>query len=149
MFGRKSAELRRHRYAGYCLSVVIYVDVLANRRTQTASRVVGDFSQAYLATRNFGPAFVANYVLLGMAGTWYLIFGSRAALTTFLGRVCVGGGSADGRTPFPIVLKVVALVGHILIINAVLAIVGWHHYDVVVTSEDIDVHWKVNMVMGF
>ncbi|KAG7364189.1 hypothetical protein IV203_037391 [Nitzschia inconspicua] len=59
--------------------------------------------------------FKLYYIVLGMAGGWHLIYGVRSAMATLRGR------SVQGTT-FPMPLKLLASISHILLISVVLAL---------------------------
>jgi hypothetical protein len=79
-----------------------------------------------------GPLFGLYLMLFGIAGGWHLIYGTRSAITTlFL------GSSVTGK-PFPLALKPVAALSHILIINAILVVCFGMFYAVdLETKEDL------------
>jgi hypothetical protein len=126
-----SYELYAHRMAGYCLSIFVVAHVLAVRVTpllyfDNPKDFDYSFAAAAIAFFPFHSLFTVYYILLGMAGGWHGIYGVRAALATTLRR---GGGGQQSvvtgtttTTTFPLSLKVLALVSHLFIIGAVLAL---------------------------
>jgi hypothetical protein len=130
-----SLELKGHRYTGYFLSLAIIGHASATRIVPYF--ILDDPSQfdysfaTYAQRAIFGPIFGLYLILLGMAGGWHLIYGTRSAITTlFL------GSSVTGK-PFPLALKPVAVVNHLLIVNAVLAITGVYYAVDTETKEDL------------
>jgi hypothetical protein len=130
-----SLELKGHRYTGYFLSLAIIGHVSATRIVPLfilSDPSQFDYSFATYAQRAiFGPIFGLYLIMLGMAGGWHLLYGTRSAVTTLF-----FGSSVTGK-PFPLVLKPVAAVNHILIINAVLAITGVYYAVDTETKEDL------------
>lgn len=130
-----SLELKGHRYTGYFLSLAIIGHVSATRIVPyfvLSDPSQFDYSFATYAQRAiFGPIFGLYLILLGMAGGWHLIYGTRSAITTLF-----FGSSVTGK-PFPLALKPIALINHLLILNAVLAITGVYYAVDTETKEDL------------
>jgi hypothetical protein len=131
-------ELKGHRYAGYFLSMSIFGHVAFTRLAPLF--LLDDPSQydyyTFIthANSHFGSVFFIYLALMGIAGGWHLIYGTRSAIAT------LRGSSVAGK-PFPFALKPVAALCHLLIINAVLAASGF--YFVVDTETKADVYNKV------
>lgn len=118
-----SAELTGHRYAGYFLSASILGHVGATRLAPLfLLDNPADYDYTFLTHANalFGGLFGVYLALLGVAGGWHLIYGTRSAIATLTGSSVVG-------TPFPFALKPVAATSHILIVNAILAATGYYY----------------------
>jgi Succinate dehydrogenase/Fumarate reductase transmembrane subunit len=128
-------ELKGHRYTGYFLSIAVIGHVSATRIVPFF--ILKDPSQfdytfaTYAQKAIFGPIFSVYLILLGMAGGWHLIYGTRSAIVTLL-----YGSSVTGK-PFPFALKPLAALNHILIINAVLAICGVYYAVDTETKADL------------
>jgi hypothetical protein len=131
-------ELQYHRYAGYFLSLSIFGHVLATRLAplyllDDPSQY--DYTFVTHATYLFGKSFFGGYlILMGIAGGWHLIYGTRSAIATLSGSSVVG-------KPFPFALKPVAAISHLLIINSILAVTGF--YFVIDTETKADLYAKV------
>ncbi|CAB9503738.1 expressed unknown protein [Seminavis robusta] len=113
-----SLELKAHRIAGYTLSVLVLVHAGATRITPLLY-----FDDPNVFDYSFGALviplvpfnlFSVYYMILGIAGGWHLLYGTRAAIATLSGTSVVG-------TEFPMLLKSVAMMNHILIVGAVAA----------------------------
>lgn len=133
---QESLELRGHRYAGYFLAMSIFGHVGATRFGPLW--LLGDSASEYdytfiTAACDKFPAnvFPVYLMLLGMAGGWHLIYGTRSAFATLRGSSVVG-------TKFPIGLKVVAVISHILMISTVLTVSGYIY--------DIDISEKSELI---
>jgi succinate dehydrogenase/fumarate reductase cytochrome b subunit len=132
-----SLELRGHRLAGYFLAASIFGHVAVTRLAplwllEDPSQY--DYGFIAHASNLFGAFFAAYVALLGMAGGWHLIYGTRSALATLKGTSVTG-------TPFPFALKPVAAISHVLVVNAVLALAGF--YSAIDTETKADLHAKV------
>lgn len=115
-------ELKAHRYTGYFLSLAVLGHVSATRVAPYF--VLSDPSQfdysfaTYAQKKIFGPIFGVYLTLLGMAGGWHLLYGTRSAIVTLF-----YGSSVVGKE-FPIYLKPLAGINHLLIINAAITLGG-------------------------
>lgn len=115
-------ELKGHRYTGYFLSIAVIGHVSATRIAPYF--VLSDPSQfdysfaTYAQKKIFGPIFGLYLILLGMAGGWHLLYGTRSAIVTLF-----YGSSVVGKE-FPIYLKPLAALNHLLIINAAITLGG-------------------------
>jgi succinate dehydrogenase/fumarate reductase cytochrome b subunit len=130
-------ELKGHRYTGYFLSMSIFGHVAATRLAplfflDDPSQY--DYTFITHANNLFGSLFGVYLALLGIAGGWHLIYGTRSAIAT------LRGSSVAGK-PFPFALKPVAALSHLLIINAVLAASGFYY--VVDTETKAELYNKV------
>ena len=139
-----SLELKGHRYTGYFLSLATIGHVAATRIIPLFT--LDDPSQynhtfiSYGRTLH-GPLFGVYMILFGMAGGWHLIYGTRSAIATLF-----YGSSVIGK-PFPFVLKPVAALSHILIINAVLAICFGVYYAIDLETK-VDLYERVYAVIS-
>lgn len=126
-------ELKGHRYTGYFLSFAVIGHIFATRILPVFALddpTQYDYTFLTHAQALFGPVFGVYLMLFGIAGGWHLIYGTRSAITTlFL------GSSVTGK-PFPLALKPVALLNHVLIINAVLAVCFGVYYAVDMDTKD-------------
>lgn len=119
-----NGELLGHRYSGYFLAFSIFGHVGATRLAPLF--LLDDPSQydySFVAKANqlFPSSIFAVYLILfGMAGGWHLVYGTRSALAT------LSGTSVMGK-PLPMALKFVANLSHLLVINAVLALMGYYY----------------------
>jgi hypothetical protein len=108
-----------HRYAGYFLGFSIFGHVGATRVAPLL--FLEDLSQydfSFVANAmQIMPGFSIYLAVFGILGGWHLIYGTRSALATL-------SGSSVVVTPFPFVLKFVAMLSHLGIISAVLALSG-------------------------
>jgi hypothetical protein len=114
-------ELKGHRYAGYFLAISMVGHIGS---TRIAPRFVldkpADYDYGFLnAVNDIVPynLFAIYLSFLGMAGGWHLIYGTLSAVTHLRGSSLLG-------KPFPFVAKPVAMLNHVLIINAMLALIG-------------------------
>jgi hypothetical protein len=138
-----SLELKGHRYTGFFLSFAIFGHVGATRIASLfILRDPSEYDYSFLVKANeLVPmnVFHTYIALFGMAGGWHLIYGTRSALAT------LKGSSVFGK-PFPLMLKPLALLNHILIISAVLALSGYY-YKVDTTSKAV-LHDQINKKLG-
>ena len=139
-----SPELKAHRYAGYLLSIFVVVHVIAVRLTPLVYfDNAQDFDYTFAAAAiDFFPfhSFTVYYIVLGMAGGWHLIYGTRAALVTLQGKSATG-------TAFPIPLKMVAAASHLLIVGAVLAL-GKYYTNIGWSEKTVALHGHFFKSMG-
>jgi hypothetical protein len=117
-------ELKGHRYAGYALALFVGGHSTATRFGPMfilEDPSVYDYSFA-AKVMEFIPRwpFSIYLAVLGMAGGWHLIYGTRAAIATLR-------GSSVAGTTFPMPLKMVAMTSHLLVISAVLALNGVYY----------------------
>lgn len=137
-------ELTAHRYAGYILAMAVFGHIYATR----GAALIGlndpskyDYVMVTMATDMFGIGFTIYLIVFGMSAVWHTIYGVRSAIAT------LNGGSVL-NTPFPIPLKVVAMMNHILIIASVL-IIGGYIYPVDRTDTDkIETFRSANKAFG-
>jgi succinate dehydrogenase hydrophobic anchor subunit len=127
-----SIELKGQRITGIILSFIIVGHVAATRGA--ALFVLDDPSQydysvLYRVAKDFPRHVFPIYLcIFGMAANWHFVFGVRSAVYTLLGQ------SVHNR-PFPLFLKPVAVVLHVLIIVSVLSVTGYR-YAVDVRDKD-------------
>jgi hypothetical protein len=128
-------ELKAHRYTGYFLSLAVIGHVSATRVAPFF--VLSDPSQfdysfaTYAQKKIFGPIFGVYLSLLGMAGGWHLLYGTRSAIVTLF-----YGSSVVGKA-FPIYLKPLAGINHLLIINAAIALGGVYFVIDIETKKEL------------
>ena len=128
-------ELKAHRYTGYFLSLAVLGHVSATRVAPFF--VLSDPSQfdysfaTYAQKKIFGPIFGVYLSLLGMAGGWHLLYGTRSAIVTLF-----YGSSVTGK-PFPVYLKPLAGINHVLIINAAVALGGVYFVIDIETKKEL------------
>lgn len=137
------AELFAHRAAGYFLWFGIILHVAAVRLGPLFFLPdPADYDYSFIAAAyNHMPQYVfPGYLfLLGATGGWHMIYGTRSALSTLSNSTVAG-------KPFPILLKVVALVFHLLTLSAVLALAGYYYP--VDTESKKDLHWTLFKGIG-
>ena len=136
-------ELNAHRIAGYFLSLSIFGHVTATRLVpmfilDDSSEY--DYSFAIDAANHLpGPFFFVYLALLGITGGWHLIYGSWSAIAT------LRGGSIRGKS-MPMVLKVAAMVNHLIIVLSIM-VLGGVFYKIDVSSKS-HLHSQVSSALG-
>jgi succinate dehydrogenase/fumarate reductase cytochrome b subunit len=121
-----SLELTAHRYAGYILALFIFGHVFATRGAaliglQDPSQYT--YTMITMTTDLFGFGFTIYLFVFGMSAVWHTVYGIRSSIAILTGHSVT-------NTAFPIPLKVVAMVLHILTILSVLSISGYiYHID--------------------
>jgi len=116
-------ELQAHRYTGYFLAMSIFGHIAATRLLPLIlldDPSQYDYTFITEATRVFGTFFGVYLAVLGIAGGWHLLFGVRSAIAT------LSDSSIHGK-PFPMLLKPLALVSHVLVVNAILVVSGYYY----------------------
>ena len=139
-----SAELKAHRYAGYFLSIFVVTHVLAVSVTPLVYfDNAQDFDYSFAAAAiAFFPlhSFTVYYIVLGVAGGWHLVYGVRAAMATLQGKSVMG-------TAFPIPLRMLAAMSHLLIVGAVLAL-GKYYTNIEWSEKTVALHNHFFKSMG-
>jgi hypothetical protein len=139
-----SAELTVHRLTGTFLPLSIFGHVGATRIAplfllDDPSKY--DYSFVTSVTEAIpGYVFHVYLVLLGMAGGWHLIYGTRSALAILSGSSVVG-------KPFPVLLKGLAMASHVGIILAVLALTE-KFYIIPERNSKMELHKHFMAVIG-
>uniref|UniRef100_A0A7S1D1Q7 Mitochondrial adapter protein MCP1 transmembrane domain-containing protein n=1 Tax=Cyclophora tenuis TaxID=216820 RepID=A0A7S1D1Q7_CYCTE len=137
-------ELNAHRYAGYALAVFIFGHVFAVRIAPLLflPEDPGAYDYSFVAkVYELVPFYIFPIYLsiFGMVGGWHTIYGVRSAIATLSGKSVVG-------KPFPLPLKIVALLSHALVIGALISLEGYR--TTVDMSEKAELHDKLNAAMG-
>jgi hypothetical protein len=139
-----SAELTAHRLTGTFLALSIFGHVGATRIAPLFlldDPSEYDYSFITSVTEEIpGYVFHVYLVLLGMAGGWHLIYGTRSALAILSGSSVVG-------KPFPVLLKGLALASHVGIILAVL-VLSEEFYIIPEMNTKMELHKKFIAVLG-
>jgi hypothetical protein len=128
-------ELMAHRYTGYFLSLSVIGHILATRILPIIAlpdpKEYDYTFLTYAQKKLFGPLFGMYLVLFGIAGGWHLLYGTRSAIVTLF-----FGSSVTGK-PFPIYLKPLAAINHILIINALVTLGGVYYMIDIETKKEL------------
>lgn len=137
-------ELKAHRYAGYFLTLSIVGHVFATRLSplmvlNDPSRYDYTFVKLVNDLIPFG-LFRAYLIIFGMCANWHLIYGTRRAIATLRGR-------SSRVSYFPMELKVLAMIMHVLIFCAVLAVTG-HFYEIPADDNVMQDFVKLKRLMG-
>jgi succinate dehydrogenase/fumarate reductase cytochrome b subunit len=126
-------ELTAHRVAGYILAMFITGHVLATRGVSLwilDDPGQYDYSILYRVAKTLPThSFTIYLCVFGMAANFHFVYGMRSALATLQGH-------SVHNKPFPLILKPVALVMHLLIIAAVVSITGYRYAIVTTDKQD-------------
>jgi succinate dehydrogenase/fumarate reductase cytochrome b subunit len=138
-------ELLAHRYTGYILTLFVIGHVLATRvvpvLTLGEDASLYDYMFVKLFIDQVGPLFTIYLLVFALAANWHLIYGTRSALATLNGRSVRG-------TPFPLSLKVLAMMAHVLVLFSVLSLAGYNYTIEPPEDHVLQAYTRVKQYMG-